>query len=224
MDFGLAFSYVFKDKDWFKKISIVALVGLIPIIGQMVMYGWMMKITKQVMDHTLDLLPEIDFSPDLSRGFMGWIISMVYSLPMLLIYGIFMIISMRSGSYAYEETTNLFAAFLSLIIVLFMIVYGLLMAVVMPAAFAKYLENNSLSDAFNLGSVFKLVFSNLGAYLLVLLGLLVIGFITPFGLIACGIGVLWTAAYGMAVQGHLYGQAYNEANKPKLTIDIPPAS
>ena len=35
MDFGLAFSYLFKDPDWFKKIVIVALIGLIPIVD-----GW----------------------------------------------------------------------------------------------------------------------------------------------------------------------------------------
>lgn len=51
MDFGLAFSYVFKDRDWLKKISILALVSLIPILGQIVVYGWMMNIAKRVMNH-----------------------------------------------------------------------------------------------------------------------------------------------------------------------------
>ncbi len=224
MDFGLAFSYVFKDKDWFKKISIVALAALIPIIGQMVVYGWMMKIAKRVMDHNPDQLPELDFGDDLSRGLMGWIISLVYSLPMILIYGLFMIFALMGSAYEYDSTTTLAAGLANVVVVLFMIAYGLLLALILPAAFTKYLESNSLAEAFNIGAIFKLVFSNFGTYFLVLLGVLVVGFITPFGLIACFIGVLWTMTYGMAVQGHLYGQAYVEVNKPKLSVDIPPAS
>ncbi len=33
MDFGLAFSYVFKDPDWFKKVAIPAVCSLIPVVG-----------------------------------------------------------------------------------------------------------------------------------------------------------------------------------------------
>jgi hypothetical protein len=39
MDFGLSFSYVFEDKDWFKKIAIPALCALIPVIGEFVVLG-----------------------------------------------------------------------------------------------------------------------------------------------------------------------------------------
>lgn len=224
MDFGLAFSYVFKDKDWFKKLTIAGLVALIPIIGTMILYGWMMKITRKVMDHDLNSLPEIEFGDDLSRGFMGAVISLVYSLPMILVYGVILIFSL-AGSYAgYEQTTDPLTAIISLCGGLFMMVYGLFIAYVMPAAFGKYLENNSLSDAFNFSEVFKMLSRNPTAYLIVLLGTIVVGLIAPLGLIACIIGVLWTATYGMAVQGHLYGQAYNEANREKLIVEIPPAS
>lgn len=224
MDFGLAFSYVFKDKDWFKKISIVALVALIPIIGMMVVYGWMMKIAKRVMDHNLDQLPELDFGDDLSRGFMGWVISLVYSLPMLLIYGVLILFTFIGSYSEYDSTTGMLLGFGNIGVSLLMIAYSLVLAFVMPAALTKYLENNSLSEALHVGEVLKLVFSHPGVYGIVLLGILAIGVLTPWGLLACGIGVMWTMAYGMAVQGHLYGQAYNEVNKPKLVVDIPPAA
>ena len=32
MDIGLAFSFVFKDPEWFKKVAIPALCSLIPVI------------------------------------------------------------------------------------------------------------------------------------------------------------------------------------------------
>jgi hypothetical protein len=49
MNFGLSFSYVFKDQDWFKKIAIPALCRLIPIIVQFIVLGWSMKAAKNVM-------------------------------------------------------------------------------------------------------------------------------------------------------------------------------
>jgi len=87
MDFGLAFFLEFsKTKIGFKKISFVALAALIPIIGQIVVYGWMMKIAKRVMDHNPDQLPELDLAttcPAVSwAGLFHWYIS----LPMILIY------------------------------------------------------------------------------------------------------------------------------------------
>lgn len=224
MDFGLAFTYVFKDKDWFKKISILSLVALIPIIGSIVVYGWMMKIARRVMDHNLDSLPEMEFSDDLSRGFMGFIISLVYMLPAMLVYGLIFGVAMAGFYSGYEQTTDAVSSILSICGSLFIIAYGFLIALVLPAALTRYLEKNSLADAFNFGEVFKMVSKNPGTYLIVFLGILVIGFIVPFGLIACLIGIMWTYTYGMAVQGHLYGQAYNEVNKSTMIVDIPPAS
>lgn len=224
MDFGLAFSYVFNDKDWLKKISILSLVALIPIIGQMVVYGWMMKITKQVMNHDLNELPEMDFAEDLSRGFMGFVITLVYTLPIWLLYGLMFIFGFFGSSSGYDNTANVFAAFWGVCGGLLMAAYGIFLAFVIPAAFGKYLVNNSLSDAFDFSAVIKMVSKNLNAYLIVVLGTLLVGFIVPFGMIACVIGVMWTYTYSMAVQGHLYGQAYNEANREKMVVDIPPSS
>ena len=49
MEFSRAFSYVFEDSDWFKKIALAALVSLIPIIGQIFLIGWALEITSRVI-------------------------------------------------------------------------------------------------------------------------------------------------------------------------------
>lgn len=224
MDFGLAFSYVFKDKDWFRKIGIISLVALIPFVGQIVVYGWMLNITKRVMDHDPDPLPDMDFGADLSRGFMGFIIAFVYSLPMLFLYGVVMIMSMAASYAGSEQAAEILAAFLSICAGFFMLVYGIFVALIVPAAFTRYLEKASLSAAFDFSEVFKQVRLNLGAYFMVVLGTFVAGWIAPIGLIACIIGVMLTYTYSMAVIGHFYGQAHNEANKNKPFVEIPPVS
>ncbi len=224
MDFGLAFSYVFKDKDWFRKIGIISLVALIPIVGQIVVYGWMLNITKRVMDRDPNPLPDMDFGADLSRGFMGFVISFVYSLPMLSVYGMIMLLSVASSYSGSEQTAEVLAAFLSICAGFFMLVYGIFVALIVPAAVTRYLEKASLSAAFDFSEVFKQVRLNPGAYFMVVLGTLVAGLIAPIGLIACIIGVMLTYTYSMAVMGHFYGQAHNEANKNKRVVEIPPSS
>jgi len=40
MDFGKAFSFVFEDEDWIKKIGVGGLISLIPVIGVFLVLGW----------------------------------------------------------------------------------------------------------------------------------------------------------------------------------------
>lgn len=47
MDFGSSFSFVFKDPDWVKKLLIMGLVTLIPVLGQLVLMGWMAEVLRR---------------------------------------------------------------------------------------------------------------------------------------------------------------------------------
>ncbi len=223
MDFGLAFSFVFKDRDWLKKIAIMALVGLIPIIGQIVVYGWAMNIAKRVMDNDPNPLADLDFGGDLSRGFMGFVISFVYSLPVILVSsvsGIFDSLTTMS------ESNAAIGAYTAIVVCFGLVafVFGLILAVLIPAALCRYLDTGSLSSAFDFGEVFKLVRLNIGTYLIVLLGTFVAGIAASLGVIACIIGVMLTYAYSLAVTGHLYGQAYSEATRNKMIVEVPPTA
>ena len=80
MNFGQAFTYVFEDPDWAKKLLIPALVSLIPIIGQLVVLGWMLEVTRRVIQQNPRPLPELDFGRQLGEGFKGFIIGLVYAL------------------------------------------------------------------------------------------------------------------------------------------------
>lgn len=213
MDFGLAFSYVFKDTDWFKKVGIVALISLIPIIGQLVVLGWGLQIAKRVMDKHPVPLPDVDFGGDLGRGFSGFIIGFVYALPVSIISTIFAGIDSFVSTQTSSDGLAAIIVVVSICFGLFAIIYGFALALVLPAAYGNFLAKGTLSAGFNLSQVFGLVRANIGAYLIVLLGYFVAGLIAPLGTIACIIGVIITYTYSVAVTGHLYGQAYNEATK-----------
>lgn len=213
MDFGRAFGFVFQDKDWLRKIIIPALVSLIPIIGQFVVLGWGLNVTRRVMAHDPEPLPDLDFGGDLARGFQAFVIGLVYALPIVLLSMFLGILGPLLGvdSYDVSEVAKAVYMLISVCVGLFSVVYGVILAVVLPAAYANFLAKGSLGAGLNFGEVFRLVRAAPGAYLLVLVGSFIVGLIAPLGVILCFVGVLATYVYGMAVMGHLYGQAYNQA-------------
>ncbi len=74
---------------------------------------------------------------------------------------------------------------------------------------------DELGAAFRFGEVFGLVRAAPSAYLIVVLATLVTGIVAGLGIILCFIGVFLTLVYAMAVNGHFYGQAYNQATAAK---------
>ncbi len=86
MEFGKAFSFAFEDKDWMKKLGIGALLMIIPFIGWLVVAGWGIEITKRVIQHDPQPLPDwSDFGGYLVKGLQVFVIGFVYSLPIILV-------------------------------------------------------------------------------------------------------------------------------------------
>jgi len=51
------------------------------------------------------------------------------------------------------------------------------------------------------------------AYFMALVGGVGASIVADLGVILCFIGVFFTMAYGAAIMGHLYGQAYKQASE-----------
>jgi len=61
MNFGTAFTFPFQAPDWLKKVAIVALLSLIPVIGQLFLLGWAFDITHRVIHNETNLFLDPDF-------------------------------------------------------------------------------------------------------------------------------------------------------------------
>lgn len=211
MKFGDAFTYVFQDPDWFKKIIIPGLVGLlVPIIGQMVLLGWSLKATLNVIRNNPNPLPDMDFGGDLGRGFKAWVVGLVYGIPMFIFYLPIMILSIVAGESG-EQSMAVIVAIAGACFGFLMLLYGILMSLMLPAAYARVAVEDTIGAGLAFKEVFKMVKNNIVTYLLILVGSLAAGFISSLGSIACVIGIFLTVPYGMAIMGHLYGQGYLEA-------------
>ena len=219
MNFGLSFSYIFKDKDWFNKMLLPAVCMLIPIVGWMVTLGWALKVARNVMEGKEEPLPNLVFGEDILRGFFASLISFVYSLPVAVITSLSGVID----SWAYSQ--NRFAMFgitlITGVLGLLAFLVGIVTTFFGTTAIAHYIAKDDINAAFRFKEVYKVLAANLGDWVIVAIGtLLAVGIIAPLGTIACVIGVFLTTTFGLAVMGHLVGQAYVRS-QPQVTVVEP---
>ncbi len=207
MDFGKAFTFVFEDEDWLKKIALGGLLSLIPVIGIFLVIGYGLEVTKRVIKGDVEVLPDwSDFGGYLTKGFLVFLIAFVYLLPVILVQ------ICSSLPFLYENADETLLTVFTIVTVCFgcfTFLYSLAAYLVLPAAVGRYAATGELGEAFKLGAIFGMVKDNLGTYGMVLLGGIIASLVASLGSIACVIGVLFTMVYSMAVNGHLWGQAYN---------------
>jgi hypothetical protein len=214
MQFGLAFSFPFQDANWAKKILLMALISLIPVVGPFVLLGWVLEIARRVIANEQPTLPDsIDFGGWLMKGLMGLIISFVYALPLIIIFGCAftspMILIAILAALKMDSGTS---GMIGMVFMWCFMCIGILLAIaegiIIPAAMGSYAATGQLGAAFKFGDVIGLVRAAPLAYVLVVVGAIVANIIGGLGTIACIIGVIATQAYAMTIMGHLYGQAY----------------
>ena len=207
MNFGLSFSYIFQDRDWFKKLILPGLCMLIPIVGWMVALGWSLKAAKNVMDGAEAPLPDLDFGNDILRGLFAFLISFVYSIPVSILTSL----SGWFGNWMFfdNEIVLIGTGIVTSVLGLLAFCLSLFTTLLTVAATAHYIAQDDIGVAFRFGEVWDVLKANVGDWLLVVVGVfLAVGIIGPLGTIACVIGVVLTLTYGLAVSGHLMGQAY----------------
>ena len=136
MDFGKAFSFVFEDEDWIKKIALGGLLSLIPVLGLFLVIGYGLEVTKRVIKGDAEVLPDwSDFGGYLTKGFMVFLIAFVYMLPVILIQGC------SSIPYLFEYNDDVMYTIFTIVSVCFgcfTTIYSIAAYLVLPAAVGRY--------------------------------------------------------------------------------------
>ena len=210
MDFGLAFSYVFEDEDWVKKLALASVlcltgIGIIPVLG------WGIEVMKRVIKEDPEPLPNwSEFGQYFVKGLLVILVGFVYSLPVIVIGSCNAGAGVLLGNTGEDFATPLIWILTTCLSCLY-ILYGVGISLVIPAALGNYAASGEFGSVFKLGEIFRIVRNNLGNYGLVFLGLLLSNIIAPLGGVACGIGIAVTTAYAILFNSHLIGQAYKVA-------------
>jgi hypothetical protein len=209
MDIGKTFSYVFEDERWISKVLIGGLVFIVPILNFAAL-GYTLKIAQNVAQGSTRPLPEWggEFGDHFMRGVYWIVIQLVYLLPAILLYGVFACVLIGVGSAASERGSDGAGAFgiLSACLLPLIFVVGIAGAVLAYSGLARYAATNSLSEAFKFAEVIALVRNHIGDWVMLLLVAILGGIVAQLGIIACGVGVLFTAFYAQCVNGHALGQ------------------
>lgn len=223
MDFGKAFTFMFEDPEWLRKLGIgvlVALVGilfspiLIGLVPLIMLLGYSLDTLRNVADGHERPMPEWeDWGGFLSRGFKLVAALFVWALPMLLALIPLIIGSAMTEQYQ-QNNLGVVAVILLICGSCLVLLWGLFLTLLSPALYARIALTDRFSSAFEFGKLWAFTRDNIGniviAILLTWVAGLVASIIAPLGLIALFIGVLITFPFASLwqylVQAHLFGQ------------------
>lgn len=224
MDIGSAFTYMFDDQDWIKKIAIgggITLGALIltPILIGLALFlplsGYMLETLKNVRDGRPTPLPEwTNFGDLFSKGLMIFVIYLVYNIPAILFSCISGGISAASANPDMNQDVVATLGVVSVCASCLQIIVSLLGNALLPAAIIRYAEYGSLGAAFQFSEIFNFIRNNIGDYIVVVLLSWVAGLIAAFGLILCVVGVFFTGFWSILVTANLFGQLARKTSSP----------
>lgn len=209
MEIGKTFSFVTEDEQWITKVLIGALIPLIPIVGTFAVQGYSYRVAQNVARGNPRPLPAWgEFGDLLKTGFMAFVIQFVYVLPVAIIYGIFVALTIAAAAISGEsEGGAAFVGLLSLCFLPLIFIAAIVCGFAALAAIMRYLATDSFGEAFKFGEVLAMLRNHIGVFLMILVVAIIAGVVAGLGAIACGIGVLFTAFYAQCMIGHAVGQA-----------------
>jgi hypothetical protein len=223
MDISRAFSFVTEDEQWVSKILLGGVIILIPIIGPFFLLGYMLTIAEQVgLDNPRPLPVWGEFGALLMKGLYFFVISLVYLIPAFVLMGIWLCVASLGASNGDSETGGTFVVVLSCIFIPLMLILTFGGSALSTIATARYLVAGQLAAAFDFGPVVALLRAHAGLWLMWLLVTILASFLASLGVIACGVGVLFTSFYAYCVQGHGLGQIVKTIRAGRDSDSIPP--
>jgi hypothetical protein len=198
MDIGRSISFIFADRSWVSKVLICGLLFFVPIIGWLLIGGYLLRLLHNVITGTEPALPEWNnWGGDIAGGLKAFVVGFVWAIPIFIIQAIGKAIDV---------------SLLTFLITVLSWIWG----AVSVSALSDLAVSGNMADAFNLRP-FNRVLSNLGPYIIYLLMAIVLGILAMFGLILLVIGVVFTIAIAGFAQTHLAGQAYRISENKSAT-------
>ncbi|GIW08921.1 MAG: hypothetical protein KatS3mg060_3726 [Dehalococcoidia bacterium] len=222
MNIGKAFSYVFEDPQWLQKVLFGALFQLLSIvlIGIPFVLGYNVELVRNVHRGDANPLPEwSNLGEKFSEGLKLLVVYIVWALPFIVLYCCQIVLTAGlsgvagGGNRQTADAIGGVVAIASLALSCLMGLYGIFLAIIRPAIVVQYVRTGEIGAGFRFGEVLGIVRRIPGPVIITALLGIVTGFIAQIGVIACLIGVFFTAAYAYYVNGHLEGQVWQELDR-----------
>jgi len=216
VDYGKSFSFMFKDRDWLMKIILGGVFMLLSVIlvGIPFLLGYVLEVVRNVAAGRDEELPVWDNLGDkFVQGLMLLVVLLVISIPTWLFGCIVTVFNGLAASSNSDALVTL-ATLVSVLMWLLITLYGLILAIFIPALTIRYAMTRNFGATLKIGEAWKIIKANLGNYILIIIIAYVAQLVASFGVIACVIGVFLTYFWAYLVQGHLLGQYYRNYVAP----------
>lgn len=223
MEIGKSLTYITEDPRWQQKLlvgtgvfiaSMVFSIVVIGVLGFFIITGYAIRLLQNVRDGELHPLPEWDqWGDDLARGFKLFVVSLVWSLPLI----IFTIPSGIGNALvsADSEGAQVVGVMLSICGSCLSMLFGLVVAAVTPGFSIAFAEDERISSGLAFRDIIAWTQENIGQVIIVVLVVLVASLVITLvagivGVLLCLVGLIVTIPLGGLVtllfQYHLYGQ------------------
>lgn len=196
-----AFAWPARDPRWLTKILIIGLLLLIPIAGAINSIGWMLATLDRLRAGEETLAPA-NLS-HLGRGLRLFVVNIVYGLAIVLVAAAIYVPALLIASSQSQGSAN--PALVSLAIVLSLLAFSVATLGTLAFNFALpaivlATDRGGILSGLRVSGVVRRSRINVAYTLIAGLMLIAAGFVGSLGVVLCGIGVLFTSAYALAMQ------------------------
>jgi len=196
-----AFAWPFRDPEWVSKLLIIALTLLIPIIGSINGLGWMLASLDRLRAGEERLSPA--HPSYIGRGLRLFAVEFIYTLVIVVIaLAIFvpaLALSVNQGQGSANSGLIAAAVLLNLVGFSVITVLSLGLTFLIPAIVLAT-DKAGVAAGIDVRAIVRRSRSNLNHTLIAGLMLIAASFVGSIGSIACGVGILVTSAYALAMQ------------------------
>ncbi len=212
-DIGHAFGLPFKDPSWASKFVIAALFMLLCLlgIGIPVIVGYLIQVTQRVMRREEHILPEWnDIGVKFVLGFKYCIVYMIYLIPVFLLVIPVIALAIATSTTDAPDMVGVLTVIYMFGFTLLVIPYALLLSAIFPIVAYRFALREKISDAIDLGRIFRdfrTNWQNTVVVALIAVGIQSFAFI---GLLFFLIGVFFTVFYVYLVSAGMHGLLYLE--------------
>jgi len=196
-----AFTWPFRDPDWLPKLLIIALILLVPIVGAINGIGWMLASLDRLRAGE-DRLAPANFS-HLGRGIRLFAVEVIYAicigLVALVIFLPAVALAVQQGQGSANSALIAGAIFLNLLGFSAITVLSLALTFATPAIVLAT-DSGGIGGGIRVGAMLRRSRMNLSHTLIAGLMLIAASFVGSLGAALCGIGIVVTSAYALAMQ------------------------
>jgi hypothetical protein len=196
-----AFTWPTRDPEWPAKLLITALILLIPIVGAINGIGWMLASLDRLRAGEEKLAPaNLGY---IGRGFRLFVVNLVYGLCVVLVTALIYIPALVVATNQSHGSANPALVSLAVLLSLFAFSVATLGSLALNFAMPSIVlatDRDGIRGGLKVGAVLGRARANIANTLIAGLMLIAAGFIGSLGMIACGIGVLFTTAYALGMQ------------------------